>query len=250
MGRSPQGRSCLPKHQATPAKPFGSRPSSSYVSFSRRAVRKASSGVLRPFEDLLAPVHPHIAVHLPGEGHFPLGGVPIGIVGPGAVELSIGIDVFPGDLAVLGEGRAAPGREAGIFVIAGIVSDEVHGKLAADDELFQKGGRARPAVLPDREGDLERRDLAEVEVRAQIRLPVQAWIVAGFRVIVEPVLDEIAKKHAAAGPPAPERAGPDAPVDAELGQDPFRVPEVEGIQPQRKGILLEPPVLEGGRGSA
>ena len=44
MGRSVQGRSCLPKHQATPAAELGSRPSRKYLLLRASRVEKARRG--------------------------------------------------------------------------------------------------------------------------------------------------------------------------------------------------------------
>ena len=61
-----------------------------------------------PFEDLLAPVHAQVVVHVAGLPHLGLGGVPVAVMGAALGELGLRISLRARVAGVLGQGLAGP----------------------------------------------------------------------------------------------------------------------------------------------
>ena len=113
------------------------------------------SRVGRPGDELLAPVHAHVVVHVPRGHHLPLGGVPAGVVRLPALELRVGVGFGAGVRGVPHQRGLRPVRQAGERVVLVAVEAEVAGELAAHDELLQKGGAAAAhSAGPRAPGDL------------------------------------------------------------------------------------------------
>ena len=126
--------------------------------------------------------------------------------------------------------------------------DVIEGKLAPDDQLLEIGLAVVGATVrraPHRERHLDRRNLAEVEIRAQMRDRGPFRPVAGLGIAFESLGQE--GREALAGRPeaAPEaRNGPDALVDLEPRRGLPRVGEID-IRAEVETCRL---VLHGRRG--
>mmetsp|Transcript_2744 Transcript_2744/g.11000 ORF Transcript_2744/g.11000 Transcript_2744/m.11000 type:complete len:213 (+) Transcript_2744:2112-2750(+) len=93
-------------------------------------------GALCPLEDLLGPVHPHVSVHLPTDGHLPLRGIPQLVVRLAPLELFQRVQVRARVASVLVDGGLRPVLGAFHAVVARLVPHEVVSELAPYYELL------------------------------------------------------------------------------------------------------------------
>jgi len=66
-------------------------------------------GRLCPLQDLLGPVHPHVAVHPSQASHLQLGSIPEAIVGAGLLHILPVIEILATVSKVLFQGLSGPG---------------------------------------------------------------------------------------------------------------------------------------------
>ena len=131
-------------------------------------------------------------MHLACFRHLPLCCVPYRVVGFRLLKLRCSIAVGSHIIQVVGEGLLRPGRKAGGVVIVRIIPTEVVCQLPPDNQLFKKRLRLLRRIAPAQNLQRRplRRQLAEVQVGRQLRLPVQCRIIAIHAVIVQPVLQK------------------------------------------------------------
>ena len=153
------------------------------VQINKRAV--CLGGVGRPFENLFAPVHPHVVVHPAREHHLALGGVPVGVVGGGGLQLGAGVQILVMVVLVLTQGLLRPVRQHGKAVVVRVVPAEVETQLAPHDQFLQVGGRAGAAVRLHRQRHLKRRNVPIMQVRREPRGAVEGGNVAVCVVAVQ-----------------------------------------------------------------
>jgi len=99
---------------------------------------KGFFGRFAPFENLLCPVHPHIAVHFPSSEEFYLAGVPEGIVCPPCFQFFQCKDMTSLIMPVRVKGFLCPFRKAIKTIIKRIIIAEIIGELFTHKELIEK----------------------------------------------------------------------------------------------------------------
>ena len=95
---------------------------------------------------------------------------------------------------VVGEGLSGPRRQAGEAVVIRCVVDEIGGQFAPHDQFLKVGvpiGGFNGGLLLEGQGQVERRDLAEVQVRAHAGDVVGLGLVAVARVAAEPLVEKV-----------------------------------------------------------
>ena len=106
-------------------------------------------GSVAPLEDLLAPIHPHVVVEITGFADLDHGGVPVRIVGLGALELSAGVDV-----SHVGRPRCSsrvvrrPFGQRRVLVVVGLELHVVEPELASHDRAPRCTSRSCRQVRP------------------------------------------------------------------------------------------------------
>ena len=142
------------------------------LSYRRQRLRRSR----RPLQDLLAPVHPHEAVHLAQVDQLPLRRVPELVVRLRVLQLRPRVGELARVRGVQLQALAGPGRGAVEGVVpVGLEVAEVVRELLPDDELFQEAldrlaRRRAAAVLCSLQGGALGPELPEVEVRGQVGL--------------------------------------------------------------------------------
>ena len=146
-----------------------------------------------PFEDLFAPIHAHIVVHVAGVPHLAHRGVPIRIVRFGGFELGARVEVWPRIGAMFGQSLARPRGQALVAIVVVAEVDEIHGEFAANEQLFDEGRNVVAglrAVLARFERQPCRGDLAEVQILAHVRDVLGLRLIAVSGVGGEPLGEE------------------------------------------------------------
>src|SRR5690606_20876115 len=105
------------------------------VEFDEDGQRVAGRG--GPLEDLFAPQHPQIVVHLPFADELPLGRVPYVVVRGGGGQFFERVNVFARVAAVLVEGLLRPAGERLVLIVVFGVGRHVETELAPGDELVE-----------------------------------------------------------------------------------------------------------------
>ena len=168
------------------------------------------------------------------------------VVGLPLRQFLLGVELGACIVGMLSERLAGPFRDgAGVVVVALRVEDVVHREFAPDDQLLEIGRAViTVAVLggADRERDLDRRDVPEMQKRAHMRGRPGLRLVAAGAVAGESILQESLEAPACLGVAAAEplhRA--DRGVERQLREKPVRVREVEAaFQLQPLGQILGP----------
>jgi hypothetical protein len=142
-------------------------------------------GASAPFQDLFGPIHAHVIVHVPRVHYFPLGGVPMLVVGLGGLQLSFGVGVPTPIMPVRGKCPLRPCRHASVGVVIGREIHKIHGQLTPDDQLFEERFLIfkRHRCLHDLSCHVQRRNVAEVKIHAQVRRVVGLRLVAASDVM-------------------------------------------------------------------
>ena len=172
--------------------------------------------IRRPLEDLLGPVHAHVAVHLAGAHHLLLGRVPQRILGGGRLEHLLVVQVRPRVAGVLGQGLPGPGGETGHLVVGLGVQHEVVGQFAAHHQLLGEGLRlfAAKAAFAQAQQHPLGADHAEMEIGREIRRD------CGVRVVALAVGHEPLAQEPIQGSPGRRFAGLEPVHRADPGIDP------------------------------
>ena len=121
----------------------------------------------------------------------------------------MGVQVSPG-----------PVGKAVVLIVAAVEANEVGRQFPADDQLFEKCRRSGAVGFLDPQCDLQRADLAEVEIGAQIGLKVQRRVIVAVLVSVQFLGDEVIEaKLRFILSPGIKGGRPDGAVDVDLTED-------------------------------
>mmetsp|Transcript_80710 Transcript_80710/g.261608 ORF Transcript_80710/g.261608 Transcript_80710/m.261608 type:complete len:248 (+) Transcript_80710:808-1551(+) len=217
--------------------------------------------MLRPDEELLAPVHAHVVVHVSCRHHLPLRRIPVSIVCFAAFQLDPAVQARSLVLAVLQQRVRGPFGQAVESVVGIVEAAKVARQLAPDDELFQiccgttqacssscgHGERRSTETCathgawlrrlrrlrglrgpPDPEAQLHGREVAEVEVGRQKGIVLHRGVVRLAGAIAPELRQKHPQPHLCLRGAAPEagRRGHRA-VDVEPSQQCLWLPQVD-----------------------
>ena len=118
-------------------------------------------------------------MHLSAPNHLKLCGVPERIVRLSGFELLGAVKVVTGVLGMLGQRESGPVSKALGAVVVRVMETEIVGKFPPHDQLLEKGrapGVVRICPIHGK-GHTLGRDLPEMEVRGEVRLPRRVGIV-------------------------------------------------------------------------
>jgi hypothetical protein len=180
-------------------------------------------------------------MHLPGEQHLLLRGIPVRIMGFCPLQLLQRVEMFPLVFLVFGKGLPGPLGQRPEGIVIAVVMNEIHAEFLPHDELFKICSGIHTACLPHLQGDIERRDLSEMKVRTHVREVVGCWIIPEIGESVQLTPGEFSKMFLGFRSPTSEGTCPSyASVYLELCHSAVDVIYVKGVKSDAERILSYP----------